>query len=130
IRTTTARRTASSRAGPPRRTSTPAGGSESCFSDRSTATGDRPRASTRSEEHTSELQSRFDLVCRLLLEKKNVYADILCYEIAREVFVVQLPARERLEGLAGDSAHAVAELRRFVGCRGGQRLLGALPAME
>src|SRR5207249_9903344 len=25
----------------------------------------------RSEEHTSELQSRFDLVCRLLLEKKN-----------------------------------------------------------
>src|SRR5438105_11108042 len=26
---------------------------------------------TRSEEHTSELQSRVDLVCRLLLEKKN-----------------------------------------------------------
>src|SRR5207249_7199176 len=28
-------------------------------------------ASPRSEEHTSELQSRFDLVCRLLLEKKK-----------------------------------------------------------
>src|SRR5699024_11937587 len=30
---------------------------------------------SRSEEHTSELQSRFDLVCRLLLEKKknNLY---------------------------------------------------------
>src|SRR5699024_11642914 len=28
-------------------------------------------ASGRSEEHTSELQSRFDLVCRLLLEKKK-----------------------------------------------------------
>src|SRR5699024_11982412 len=27
---------------------------------------------TRSEEHTSELQSRFDLVCRLLLEKKKL----------------------------------------------------------
>src|SRR5699024_12009655 len=27
--------------------------------------------SPRSEEHTSELQSRFDLVCRLLLEKKK-----------------------------------------------------------
>src|SRR5207247_5098792 len=26
----------------------------------------------RSEEHTSELQSRVDLVCRLLLEKKNI----------------------------------------------------------
>src|SRR5437868_11424561 len=32
------------------------------------------RAQGRSEEHTSELQSRFDLVCRLLLEKKkNTY---------------------------------------------------------
>src|SRR5699024_11890155 len=28
----------------------------------------------RSEEHTSELQSRFDLVCRLLLEKKKTVA--------------------------------------------------------
>src|SRR2546428_8872361 len=28
----------------------------------------------RSEEHTSELQSRSDLVCRLLLEKKNSIA--------------------------------------------------------
>src|SRR5437667_11943815 len=32
---------------------------------------DRGRLSTRSEEHTSELQSHHDLVCRLLLEKKN-----------------------------------------------------------
>src|SRR2546430_12653079 len=29
----------------------------------------------RSEEHTSELQSQSNLVCRLLLEKKNEYAD-------------------------------------------------------
>src|SRR5687768_18026033 len=29
------------------------------------------RAANRSEEHTSELQSRLHLVCRLLLEKKN-----------------------------------------------------------
>src|SRR5437868_10311556 len=29
------------------------------------------RVERRSEEHTSELQSRFDLVCRLLLEKKK-----------------------------------------------------------
>src|SRR5438105_9154318 len=33
------------------------------------APGPRPRR--RSEEHTSELQSRVDIVCRLLLEKKN-----------------------------------------------------------
>src|SRR5699024_12226409 len=32
-------------------------------------------ARERSEEHTSELQSRFDLVCRLLLEKKNDYTE-------------------------------------------------------
>src|SRR5207249_9854411 len=33
--------------------------------------GDARTFAQRSEEHTSELQSRFDLVCRLLLEKKN-----------------------------------------------------------
>src|SRR5699024_12675231 len=33
------------------------------------------RVCGRSEEHTSELQSRFDLVCRLLLEKKNIIQD-------------------------------------------------------
>src|SRR5207247_5023298 len=37
----------------------------------------RPRrrlGAARSEEHTSELQSRVDLVCRLLLEKKKYHA--------------------------------------------------------
>src|SRR2546421_1714678 len=34
----------------------------------------RRGAVLRSEEHTSELQSRSDLVCRLLLEKKKKYA--------------------------------------------------------
>src|SRR5690349_22925312 len=33
--------------------------------------GDHRAARARSEEHTSELQSRRDLVCRLLLEKKK-----------------------------------------------------------
>src|SRR2546427_5005317 len=33
--------------------------------------GDRLEARLRSEEHTSELQSQSNLVCRLLLEKKN-----------------------------------------------------------
>src|SRR5690349_23704030 len=35
------------------------------------AVGGPATAAPRSEEHTSELQSRRDLVCRLLLEKKN-----------------------------------------------------------
>src|SRR3712207_8299710 len=33
----------------------------------------------RSEEHTSELQSRQYLVCRLLLEKKNIMNPLTCY---------------------------------------------------
>src|SRR5436305_10304541 len=37
---------------------------------------------TRSEEHTSELQSRPHLVCRLLLEKKKARSGVLC-ETAR-----------------------------------------------
>src|SRR3712207_8379688 len=36
------------------------------------------KAEWRSEEHTSELQSRQYLVCRLLLEKKNSKQHILC----------------------------------------------------
>src|SRR5256886_3966567 len=33
----------------------------------------------RSEEHTSELQSQSNLVCRLLLEKKKYFADPVAY---------------------------------------------------
>src|SRR5438105_9581940 len=36
-----------------------------------------PASRARSEEHTSELQSRVDLVCRLLLEKKKEVLTIL-----------------------------------------------------
>src|SRR5438270_2151844 len=41
------------------------------------AVGLRPPASNRSEEHTSELQSQSNLVCRLLLEKKKHKSKIL-----------------------------------------------------
>src|SRR2546427_8266891 len=37
--------------------------------------GARYRSQARSEEHTSELQSQSNLVCRLLLEKKNAHLD-------------------------------------------------------
>src|SRR2546430_10090731 len=36
-------------------------------------------SSRRSEEHTSELQSQSNLVCRLLLEKKNYFPVMLLY---------------------------------------------------
>src|SRR5699024_11324285 len=50
---------------------------ENAYADARTAHLDRLRAALvdefvgRSEEHTSELQSRFDLVCRLLLEQNH-----------------------------------------------------------
>src|SRR2546421_8035556 len=52
-------------------------------------------AGRRSEEHTSELQSRSELVCRLLLEKKKVKA-------FADVPTVRLPARP------ADPAHPTA----------------------
>src|SRR2546422_5360182 len=39
---------------------------------RAIASDGRASSCTRSEEHTSELQSRLHLVCRLLLEKKKI----------------------------------------------------------
>src|SRR4051812_49691132 len=47
---------------------------QSCLRSRrvpGTRQADRPGATSRSEEHTSELQSHVNLVCRLLLEKKK-----------------------------------------------------------
>src|SRR5690349_23178523 len=40
---------------------------------------DQPVDARRSEEHTSELQSRRDLVCRLLLEKKKLVDACECH---------------------------------------------------
>src|SRR5438094_7137853 len=51
-----------------------AAGNAAVEDQRSTPADDRPAAlpaASRSEEHTSELQSPYDLVCRLLLEKKK-----------------------------------------------------------
>src|SRR5256885_11072406 len=49
---------------------------------------------TRSEEHTSELQSPCNLVCRLLLEKKKKYTRLCICELAcRTAEVVQSWAR-------------------------------------
>src|SRR3989440_1500242 len=47
----------------------------------------------RSEEHTSELQSRSDLVCRLLLEKKKQHLDVDRHPLvaAHEIHVSLMP---------------------------------------
>src|SRR5438034_3280388 len=46
------------------------------LADRIVAVVARATAERRSEEHTSELQSHSDLVCRLLLEKKNRHLNL------------------------------------------------------
>src|SRR5438477_9865476 len=72
----TARATNSSESSP-RRASSPSSAHLAAASLRSCAPGCCPTSSAdscRSEEHTSELQSHVNLVCRLLLEKKK-----LCY---------------------------------------------------
>src|SRR2546430_11936230 len=44
--------------------------------------GDHAHREVRSEEHTSELQSQSNLVCRLLLEKKNKKLSVASYSRA------------------------------------------------
>src|SRR4051794_41614151 len=59
----------------------------------------RRSPSTRSEEHTSELQSPVHLVCRLLLEKKNMLTTVRhpvrVYEVHHRVaHVTEMVARD------------------------------------
>src|SRR5690349_23854271 len=65
-----------------------------CSMREATSAGSGP---VRSEEHTSELQSRRDLVCRLLLEKKKknktyTIPQIASHTKARHVHLVCAPA--------------------------------------
>src|SRR6266571_5001719 len=48
-----------------------------------------PRALPRSEEHTSELQSHVNLVCRLLLEKKKIHHHLALSAEAYQFILVQ-----------------------------------------
>src|SRR5690349_21893707 len=62
----------------------------------------KPRRVIRSEEHTSELQSRRDLVCRLLLEKKKVRRRATLYAADDE------QAWRQFSGRAGRAVEAAA----------------------
>src|SRR6266536_6504302 len=51
---------------------------------------------SRSEEHTSELQSRVDLVCRLLLEKKKIISfRLLCCHKKKQSIIVEIDNKGR-----------------------------------
>src|SRR5260370_8675893 len=62
---------------------------------RTTATGPIGGARSRSEEHTSELQSHLNLVCRLLLEKKK----------KNPSHVLSLPARHLIHAAHPHTSH-------------------------
>src|SRR5256886_13048574 len=65
----------------------------------------------RSEEHTSELQSQSNLVCRLLLEKKKTYKDTVHEYPGLRVVVDEASRRDALRGtrrFVGTAPHDVA----------------------
>src|SRR5256886_4315242 len=74
------------------------------------------RRGVRSEEHTSELQSQSNLVCRLLLEKKNKNSHrgtITLMLTLLSIFMVYLtlPVMVRSPAPLGFSGHALAVAR-------------------
>src|SRR5947207_12594015 len=62
--------------------------------------GPRYSSQFRSEEHTSELQSHSDLVCRLLLEKKKTFiiGGLAAYTLGDTVCCICAPSRARRGG--------------------------------
>src|SRR5215204_4879233 len=68
---------------------------------------------SRSEEHTSELQSHSDLVCRLLLEKKNVPEDQLVGTLSEAIeLLAEINACiEAMLDTAGDESREIGALR-------------------
>src|SRR5207249_8250117 len=68
---------------------------------------------SRSEEHTSELQSRFDLVCRLLLEKKNYPDESDADAVARAHDIAGEQRARFRAGDTGELEHRVIRLLRI-----------------
>src|SRR2546430_5637162 len=57
---------------------------------------ERQQQDTRSEEHTSELQSQSNLVCRLLLEKKNNHIENFVVATLLTVILIHIHIEIRL----------------------------------
>src|SRR5256886_7278440 len=55
---------------------------------------------TRSEEHTSELQSQSNLVCRLLLEKKKKYLTMSLLQPERIIFPLLTYEQDSIAGMS------------------------------
>src|SRR5256885_9413021 len=72
--------------------------------------------STRSEEHTSELQSPCNLVCRLLLEKKKIFQIFVALPITyideKISAIVGFPYRQRGSGMTVRFVEMIRGIRR------------------
>src|SRR2546421_5004413 len=97
-------------------------GSPTCVSPLRRADSVRaPALEARSEEHTSELQSRSDLVCRLLLEKKKTLNHVSCHErIAAQIEEVVVDSHVVVhQNISPDPG----QLRLDIDSRGGRLVL-------
>src|SRR5688572_7340532 len=83
---------------------------------------------SRSEEHTSELQSQSNLVCRLLLEKKNAVQSVVAGEVEEVVVLAEAEPRRALGGAEHHDQPLLDGLRQLLAPRGelGGRLAHAL----
>src|SRR5256885_4845084 len=61
--------------------------------------------SFRSEEHTSELQSPCNLVCRLLLEKKKIHASLPIHNLPPRPVAPHSSVRDRSRGAVNTSQY-------------------------
>src|SRR5476649_742585 len=75
--------------------------------------GRQQSAASRSEEHTSELQSHSDLVCRLLLEKKKLQRKMAAHPPHIESWLCCELAAVRCGTLSHSYQTVVASLRLF-----------------
>src|SRR2546427_296441 len=66
-----------------------------------------PTSGSRSEEHTSELQSQSNLVCRLLLEKKKNNAETNIFKRKRPLYYWRY---ENIPPSVASAAHSIIDL--------------------
>src|SRR5256884_5613562 len=78
-----------------------------CTAERSDSTAE---CGGRSEEHTSELQSRLHLVCRLLLEKKNILVPAALEDVITEKNASKIKAKLVAEGANGPTTPEADEI--------------------
>src|SRR2546426_3113143 len=80
---------------------------------RAPALQDATRAAHRSEEHTSELQSPCNLVCRLLLEKKKMHTTAVAGVVGLDLALL-LPSVISLTSAAEPPAGTLRSARQYV----------------